>query len=73
MILALLGERAAGATLCPSEAARRLAGQDWRGAMPDVHAAVDRLLDEELVALSWKGAPLLTRAGPYRISRKAQG
>ncbi len=66
--LALLGARAPGATVCPSEIARVItAGEDWRSAMPAVHAAVDRLLAEELVAVSWKGRPLETRVGPYRI------
>ena len=75
--LALLESRAAGATVCPSEVARVLASgtsadlpaEDWRSAMPAVHAAVDALLAERLVRLSWKGKPLTTRAGPYRIGR----
>ena len=69
--LALLGRRAPDATICPSEVARVLAGAspaDWRDAMPAVHAAVDRLVDEGVVSLSWKGKPLTARAGPYRIS-----
>ncbi|WP_309547008.1 hypothetical protein [Sphingomonas sp. SUN019] len=37
--------------------------------MPAVHAAVDQLVDEGLVRLSWKGRKLVTRAGPYRIGR----
>lgn len=37
--------------------------------MPAVHAAVDRLLDDGLVRLSWKGRALAVRAGPYRIGR----
>lgn len=69
-VLALLARRAPGATICPSEVARALAdGDDWRGAMPAVHDAVDTLLAEGRVALSWKGRPLATRAGPYRIRR----
>ncbi|TGX52378.1 DUF3253 domain-containing protein [Sphingomonas gei] len=67
--LALLAARAAEATVCPSEVARALAGHGWREAMPEVHAAVDGLLAEGIVRLSWKGAPLVTRAGPYRIGR----
>ncbi len=71
-ILGLLAERAAGDTICPSEAARRLqpdAGE-WRGAMPRIHQAVDDLLLEGLVTLSWKGRALSRRAGPYRIARR---
>lgn len=72
-ILALLARRAAGATICPSEVARSIAadGVDWRGAMPQVHAAVDSMVADGLVGLSWKGRPLPVRDGPYRIGRAA--
>jgi hypothetical protein len=68
-VLTLLAERKAPATICPSEAARRIADDkgQWRLAMPLVHAAVDRLLDQDIVRLSWKGKPLSARSGPYRI------
>ena len=70
-VLSLLAARAEAATVCPSEAARVVASgaDDWRAAMPEVHAAVDRLAAEGLVRLSWKGRELPARAGPYRISR----
>jgi hypothetical protein len=42
---------------------------DWRSAMPAVHAAVDELVAEGRVRLSWKGAALDVREGPYRIRR----
>jgi hypothetical protein len=69
--LALLAARAEGATVCPSEAARAVnaATGDWRDAMPEVHAAVDQMVSDRLVRLSWKGRRLTTRAGPYRIGR----
>lgn len=72
VILALLGERAAGATICPSEAARRLAGEggDWRARMDAVHAAADALVAEGAITLSWKGMPKQKRRGPYRIARR---
>lgn len=66
--LSLLARREANATICPSEVARAIA-PDWRQAMPAVHAAIDELLCDGLVRLSWKGRPLATRSGPYRISR----
>jgi hypothetical protein len=71
-ILSLLAERAASATICPSEAARRLAGPhgDWRAKMDAVHAAADALLAEGRIALSWKGAGMQKRRGPYRIARR---
>ena len=69
--LALLAARADDATVCPSEVARALtvATGEWRDAMPEVHAAVDALVAEGAVQLSWKGRPLALRAGPYRIAR----
>ena len=76
--LELLSARAPGATICPSEVARTLVAadapsEDWRNAMPAVHDAVDRLLKEGLVRLTWKGKSLTTRKGPYRIGRGERG
>ena len=72
MIVSLLANRATEATLCPSEVARALAAEnrsmEWRTVMPVVHAAVDGLLVNGAVRLSWKGKPLNTRTGPYRIT-----
>lgn len=70
-IRTLLADRAEGATICPSEAARLMAGAgaDWRVAMPQVHRAAEELLRSGAIALSWKGKPLKTPAGPYRIGR----
>lgn len=76
-VFALIAARAPGATVCPSEVARVLAtttgpdgqGLDWRGMMPTVHAAIDQLVIDGRVRLSWKGQALASRAGPYRISR----
>lgn len=71
-VLRLLAARRPVATICPSEVARALAAadgrDDWRAAMPVVHAAVDTLLAEELVRLSWKGTTMPVRDGPYRIA-----
>lgn len=72
--LALLAVRAPGATVCPSEVARALAAAaghpaHWRGETAGVHAAVDALVAEGRVRLSWKGAAKAVRAGPYRIGR----
>jgi len=74
--LALLAARAPEATVCPSEVARAIAadvtqdaGGGWRAAMPIVHAAIDVLVGEGVVRLSWKGEHLVARSGPYRIAR----
>ena len=77
LTLALLAARSTGGTICPSEVARAITAgvepeavqSNWRDAMPQVHAAIDGLVSEGLVRLSWKGLPLATRAGPYRIAR----
>ena len=72
-VLALLDRRAESATICPSEAARTLAAEngrgDWRAEMAAVHAAVDALVNDGTVRLSWRGESLPARTGPYRISR----
>ena len=71
----LLEARAPGATICPSEAARALAAPDgdWRAEMPAVHEAVDRLVADGMVRLSWKGETLWSRTGPYRIAHRLKG
>ncbi|QDM39951.1 DUF3253 domain-containing protein [Altererythrobacter sp. TH136] len=70
-IIALLAERRSGESICPSEAARRIAAEaseaDWRASMPIIHAAVDQLVDQNRISLSWKGQSLSARCGPYRI------
>lgn len=71
--MALLARRAAGATVCPSDVARAIAAaagsEDWRGEMPAVHAAIDLMVADGLIRLSWKGEPMPVRDGPYRIGR----
>jgi hypothetical protein len=69
MILAMLANRATDATLCSSEVARALTiahKNRWRAALLVVYAAVDRLLEDDAVQLSWKGERLEACAGPYR-------
>ncbi|AQR61124.1 hypothetical protein BZG35_05230 [Brevundimonas sp. LM2] len=73
-LLTLFEARDPAATVCPSEVARALArmrGQpeSWRDAMPEVHAAVDEMVRDGSVRLTWKGERLATRAGPYRLNR----
>ena len=68
-ILKMLGRRAEGATLCPSEVARFVAPDDWRAEMIAVHAATDKLVSRGEISLSWKGELMPRRKGPYRIGR----
>ncbi|WP_232496307.1 DUF3253 domain-containing protein [Novosphingobium kaempferiae] len=57
-----------GATICPSEVARAIASEDqWREAMPAVHAAIDEMIADGIISLSWKGRNLDRRSGAYRI------
>jgi hypothetical protein len=75
-VLALLADREPGATICPSEVARKIVADaslndeaDWRTAMPIVHSAIDHLAEQGNISLSWKGRALSVRSGPYRIAR----
>lgn len=71
-IKALLNKRGQEKTICPSEAARVLAGKEgnWRDQMEDIHRAVDQLIDAQAITLSWKGKVLDRRCGPYRIAHR---
>ncbi|WP_347569048.1 DUF3253 domain-containing protein [Qipengyuania flavescens] len=71
-ILEMLGQRAEGATICPSEVARRLAPDAWRAEMSAVHCATDTLVIRGEVLLSWQGKPMPRRKGPYRIGRPSR-
>jgi hypothetical protein len=68
-ILALLAQRRPGATICPSEAARRLAEDDWRPLMPAVREAAARLADEGRVQVTQRGQVVDARTakGPVRV------
>lgn len=73
-ILELLAARAKGATICPSEAARKVAGEegDWRGLMEPARAAARRLVAAGQVDITQKGRPVdpSTAKGPIRIRRR---
>ena len=70
-ILSLLAERAPGRTICPSEAARAVAGQDgdWRSLMDDVRAAAFALADRGAVEVTQSGVVVDPRSarGPLRL------
>ena len=70
-VLALLEQRAGGATICPSEAARAVGGEDWRPLMEPARAAARRLVasgDVEVVQGGHVVDPS-TAKGPIRIRR----
>ncbi|WAC65668.1 DUF3253 domain-containing protein [Agrococcus sp. SL85] len=73
-ILRLLAARREGATICPSDAARAVAGDDeadWRPRMDDARAAAARLVERGEVVITQGGAvvDLATARGPIRIRR----
>jgi uncharacterized protein DUF3253 len=70
-ILDLLAARRPGATICPSDAARSVGGDDWRSLMDDARAAAGRLVEAGEVAITQGGevVDLATARGPIRIRR----
>jgi hypothetical protein len=74
-ILTLLERRADDGTICPSEAARAVAGEgDWRTLMGPARAAAGRLVDRGEVEVTQGGrvVDLTTARGPIRIRRAAR-
>ncbi|MDJ0952766.1 MAG: DUF2256 and DUF3253 domain-containing protein [Acidimicrobiia bacterium] len=68
-IVALLSERARGASICPSDVARKLAPDDWRPLMEPVRQAARRLVAAGEVEITQGGRPVdpSTARGPIRI------
>lgn len=78
-ILDLLDQRAPGATICPSEAARAVAaasedGTPWRELMDLARAAARRLADEGVIEVTQGGQPVDPAAarGPIRLRTATQ-
>lgn len=73
VILDLLAGRAPGATICPSEAARAVAGTDeravWVRLMDSARAAAQRLVDAGQIVITQKGRAVdgATTRGPIRL------
>ncbi|MEE4299357.1 MAG: DUF2256 and DUF3253 domain-containing protein [Pseudomonadales bacterium] len=70
-ILALLSERAHGATICPSEAARAVAGRAdaWRALMEPAREAARRLVAAGRIEITQQGRAVdpSTARGPIRL------
>jgi nucleoid-associated protein YgaU len=72
-ILRLLHERGAGKTICPSEAARAVAGTDereaWEQLMDPARAAARRLVAREAIVITQGGRVVdgSTAKGPIRL------
>ncbi len=72
VILDLLDKRAEGATICPSEAARVVGGDEWRDEMEAARAAARRLVESGEVDITQGGEVVdgATAKGPIRIRRR---
>jgi len=57
-ILAALARRRPGATICPSEAARRLDADGWRARMPEIRAAASRMAADGRLVVTLRGTPV---------------
>lgn len=71
-ILDLLAQRRAGASICPSDAARLVGSQvDWRELMEPARQAAGRLVSSGEVEITQGGrvVDLATAVGPIRIRR----
>lgn len=67
-ILRIAAQRGSEKTLCPSEAARRIGGQEWRELMPAARRIAFVLAGEGLVDVTQHGEPVDPDArGPIRI------
>ena len=72
---ALLDDRRAGATICPSEAARAVDPEGWRELMPAARAAAGRLAAAGQVEVTQRGevVDVATARGPVRVRRRQCG
>ncbi|MGD8193140.1 DUF3253 domain-containing protein [Herbiconiux sp. P18] len=70
-ILELLAKRAATSTICPSDAARAIGGEEWRDLMEPARRAARRLVDAGDVQITQGGSVVdpSTAKGPIRIRR----
>jgi hypothetical protein len=70
-IVALLDARAAGASICPSDAARAVDPDGWRELMPAARGAAGRLARAGDVEVTQGGevVDVATARGPVRIRR----
>lgn len=68
-ILRLTAARGRGKTICPSEAARAIAADDWKQIMPDIQNAARRLARSGKVQITKGGKPTDpdTARGPIRL------
>jgi hypothetical protein len=71
-ILGLLDQRAATATICPSESARAIGGEDWRDLMEPARRAARRLVARGEIDITQGGSVVdpSTAKGPIRLRKR---
>lgn len=69
-LVALLGIRGEGKTVCPSEIARATRGDDWRPLLPLVRKLAYQLADREQLRVTQKGITVTRpERGPIRMAQ----
>ena len=70
-IATLLSARARDATICPSEAARAIGGEEWRDLMEPARRAARRMVARDELQITQGGAVVdpSTAKGPIRLRR----
>ncbi len=73
LILELLERRGPGKTICPSDAARALAGEDFRPLMDAARAAAAALVAAGMIEVTQHGeiVDLAQARGPIRLRRRS--
>ena len=70
-IRTLLRKRDAGETICPSDAARVAAGDDWRESMDQAGEVARQLADEGWLEVVQNGKPVTgPKEGPVRLRKR---
>jgi hypothetical protein len=71
-ILALLDQRQAGQTICPSEAARAVGVEHWEDLMEPARRAARRLVHDGQIEITQKGQVVdpSTFRGPIRLRKR---
>ena len=74
VILELLERRGPGKTICPSDAARALAGRDFRPLMDAARAAAAGLVADGEIEITQRGqvVDIAQARGPVRLRRRSR-
>lgn len=75
MLLQKVQQRGLDKSICPSEVARELGGEDWRSLMPLVRSVSAGLIASGLIVALQRGQVVdpLTAKGPIRLRITKQG